>query len=132
MTALPLFLAAALAAAPAPAAAPTADADQAAPAPAVSPEVARAGAMLEITVEKLRAGAPNYAQMEPALAESVNKNAAAMKDSLAELGALKTLDYVGPRSDAHQFKVTFEKGATTWFIALAPDGRIRTLVFRAA
>jgi hypothetical protein len=33
---------------------------------------------------------------------------------------------------AHQFKVVFENGATVWFIGLAPDGKIQTLVFRGA
>jgi pyruvate/2-oxoglutarate dehydrogenase complex dihydrolipoamide acyltransferase (E2) component len=137
MTALPLILAAALASAspaapsaaqPVPAAAPA----EAAPAPAVSPEVARAGAMLEIAIEKLRAGAPDYNAMEPDLAAAVKSQIGAVKDQLAQLGAVTAIDYVGPKGNAQQFKVTFEKGATVWFIALSPAGKIQTLVFRPA
>jgi hypothetical protein len=96
----------------------------------VSPEVAKAGAMLEITIEKLRAGAPDYDAMEAPLATAVKKQAGAVKEKLDKLGPVASIDYVGPVQTAHQFKVVFENGTTVWFIALSPDGKIRTLVFR--
>lgn len=113
-----------LAAAPAYAQSPAPAQPAAAPAP-VAP--AKEQALLTRTMDAMVAGAPNYADMEPALADAVRAQAAAMAALWRQLGARQSIVYAGEQNGLHRFDTTYANGKLAWIIGLTPEGKIHTL-----
>ena len=102
------------------------------PTAAQSQDLQRAEARLRQSIADLRNGHPNLDQMEPMLRVAVEQQRARMEQSLAALGALRSVEYVGPQNGAHVFKVTFDQGVTVWMIGLSPNGKTALLYFQPA
>jgi hypothetical protein len=111
----------------APAAAP------AAPAEPPSVDAATAQRSLTQVIQEFRAGAPNYAAMDPRLAEAVKPQIDPIKAKLAELGAVKSMNLVtiGAKG-GYLYRVVFANGATDWIIHFGPDKKIDGLFFQPA
>jgi hypothetical protein len=114
------------------ASAPTSTSEQAAVPP--GPDAAQIAAhkqVLEKTIAGMKAGKTDYAAMTPELAAKVRASEAGVTKALLTMGRLQSLEYVGVVQGALKFRATFEQAATTWFIALGPDGKIAFLILRA-
>ncbi|CAN5326405.1 hypothetical protein BH10PSE2_BH10PSE2_07030 [soil metagenome] len=94
--------------------------------------VARAETALKTTISALQGGAPNYADMSPALADKVRPQAVNITPLIQGFGTLQSVVYVGQEEQAQLFLVIFEKQATQWIIAQGDDGKIVALLFRPA
>lgn len=111
-----------------------------APAPAEAPaatpsdpaKVAAAEAMLKTTIAAMQAGAPNYDDMTPDLAEQVRGQSAQVLPIFQQLGALQGATHVGTQDEAELFAVIFANAPTQWIIALNPEGKMVALLFRPA
>lgn len=124
----PALLAVALLAAPAAAVAQTSPA-----APAAAPaEPAKERAVLDKTLTALVAGQPNFADMETPLADAVKAQGPAMSGLFAQLGALKSLTYVGGQNGLHRWDGAYANGKLAWIIGLTPEGKIHTLAAQPA
>lgn len=121
-------LALALLAAPAAALAQT----PATPPAAVPAEPAKERAALDKTLAALAAGQPNLADMETPLADAVKAQTAAMSGLFGQLGALKSLTYVGGQNGLHRWDGTYANGKLAWIIGLTPEGKIHTLAAQPA
>lgn len=82
-------------------------------------------------IAELLAGKPDYSQMSTGLADATRQQLPQFKTQLANLGALKSVAFLGvERNGADTYDVTFEHGATEWRIIMAPDGKIDSVRFR--
>lgn len=94
---------------------------------AAAPTTAQAEATLKKTVTDMQAGTPDYANMDPKLAEAI-KAQPAMLEQIKALGEPKTFTRVGDGENPWQYDVAFTVGITlTWTISLAADGKIAGL-----
>lgn len=104
--------------------------------PAVAPsdpaKVAATEAMLKTTIAAMQAGAPNYDDMTPDLAEKVRGQSAQVLPIFQQLGVLQGVTHVGSQDEAELFAVIFANAPTQWIIALNPEGKIVALLFRPA
>ncbi len=87
-------------------------------------------APLRKIIAELQRGAPDAASMEPALRDAVQAGAPTIVGLLGRLGPLQQVEFVGSENGTDAYKVIFQNGATSWFIRLAPSGKIAGLVFR--
>lgn len=105
------------------------------PAPAVAPTVDQATAKntLNAFIADLRNGTPNYAAMDPKLAEALKPQVGQVQGALVQLGAVKSMTFVqlGPQG-GYLFRVAFENGATDWVIHFNADKKVDGLFFRPA
>jgi hypothetical protein len=85
---------------------------------------------VRVIISAFRSGRANYADMTPALAEGVAKQLPSLKTTLSGLGTVEEVRYLGHAKGPHQFRVDFQNGSGTWFIARGADGKLATLVFR--
>ncbi len=88
---------------------------------------------LRKVVADLQKGEPDYDRLSPPLAAVMRQRLDQTTKMMAVFGPLKSLKFtgVGP-GGADIYRVEFEKAATEWRIALAPDGKIAALTFRPA
>ena len=94
---------------------------------------AEAGAeetMLRATIAAMPAGAPNYDDMSPELAQAVRGQEPVVTPMIRGLGALEAIEHQGVVQGAQHYRVTFEHGTTNWFIALNESGQIASLFFQ--
>ena len=96
------------------------------------PAVRRAAETLNATIAALQAGTLDPAALSPTLAETVAGQSAAITPTLKALGAVTQIEHRGQVQGAERFRVSFESGATDWFIALDEAGIVTALVFREA
>ena len=81
-------------------------------------------------IGQLEQAAPDYAGLEPPLAQAVRQQVQAMAALLRSLGPLQRVEFIGRQNDADVYRVRFEHGTTTWTIAMSPSGKIAALFFR--
>lgn len=105
---------------------------QTAATPSDPTKVAATEAMLKTTVAAMQAGAPNYSDMTPDLAEKVRAQAANLLPVFQQLGALQTITYLGTEDGAELFAVVFANAPTQWIMALNDEGKIAVVLFRPA
>lgn len=79
-----------------------------------------------------QAGTIDYAVMSDDLAAQVRQQESAVTPIVQGFGALQEVRFVGSRSGADQYAVTFANGATEWVIGFNEDGKIAALLFRPA
>lgn len=93
----------------------------------VSPRTAAAGgeALLKRSIEALRAGTPNYAEMSPALAEATRAQLPGIEKVLSGMGDLKsvTLKWAAPDGE-DDYEVAFQNGTLDWTIVVDKDGKL--------
>ena len=128
----PILFAAFLAVVPAAAAAQGSRAGHGDHAAHAEAETSAEEAMLRTTIAAMQAGAPNYDDMGPQLAEAVRAGEASITPMIQGFGALQSIEHQGVVQGAQHYRVTFENAASDWFIALGDDGKIAGLVFRPA
>lgn len=87
---------------------------------------------LRATIAAMQAGAPNYDDMVPELAEAVRAQEPMVTPMIRGFGALQAIEHQGAVQGAQHYRVTFENAATEWFIALDEAGKIAGLFFRPA
>lgn len=86
---------------------------------------------LHKAIDALYAGAPDYADMVPALQEATRKQLPVIQPTLAKLGPAEGIEFKGVAdSGADKYVVTHQSGKQTqWVISLGPDGKIMGLGF---
>jgi hypothetical protein len=95
---------------------------------AAAPETSGANqALLKSVIEALQQGKPGFSQMEPTLEQTIRQQGVA---ALQQLGALKTITFLGEQSGNGIYKVEFQNGATLWAIRMSQNGKIAGLSFR--
>jgi hypothetical protein len=86
---------------------------------------------LRSELEALRAGSADYSQMEPMLADQVEKSREAIRAALRQVGAIQSVEYRGmqslPMGQAEAYRVKFERGEMMWLIAVSSAGKLQTL-----
>jgi hypothetical protein len=89
-------------------------------------------AALRRLIDGLIAGHPNYDEMSPVLAEATRRQLPKLQSSLAQLGAVQSVQFlgVGPQGE-DVFIVKHEHGAMHWQIALDAKGTISTALVRS-
>lgn len=117
--------------------APARNTAQLPPAPAAAArsdpaKAAAAEAMLKTTIAAIQAGAINYSDMTPDLADKVRAQAANVLGVFGQLGALESVTHSGTQDGAELFTVAFANAPLEWLIALNPEGKIVALLFRPA
>jgi hypothetical protein len=70
--------------------------------------------------------------MSPLLLDACEKQLPQMQARLTSLGSIKEAQFRGIEQfpnglEAEAYKVVFEKGALTWFVGAAPNGKLNTL-----
>jgi uncharacterized protein len=85
---------------------------------------------LRAIIAQLRAGNPDYATLEPQLAQAIRPQAAASRALLERLGSLERIEFIGTQNGADLYRGTFANGATIWAIKLSPAGKVAALFFR--
>jgi len=81
----------------------------------------------------LQQGHPNYEEMSPRLAASVNRQLPKIKALVDGLGELKSLTYKGTDSDGSDVYVAaFARGRLEWHIGPLVDGKVTYRHFRAS
>jgi hypothetical protein len=87
-----------------------------------------AEAMLRKFIEAMRAGTPIYDQMSAPLVTAVKQQAAASTARLAQVGAIKAIEFRGVAPNGlDNFHVQYENGSSEYIIGLMPDGKIGSL-----
>jgi predicted alpha/beta-hydrolase family hydrolase len=82
-------------------------------------------AALRRSIEEVRSGNPDYAQMTPELGAVVRQQLTQMQAIFKTWGAVKSLTFKGTGpAGADIYDVAFENGAAEFRIMLAPDGKI--------
>ena len=84
-------------------------------------------ALLQTVIEGLQLGKPDFTQMEPALQQAIRQQGMA---ALQQLGALKTITFLGEQNGNGIYEVEFQNGATLWALRLSANGKIAGLSFR--
>ena len=102
-----------------------------APAPAAAP-APQLEAKLRAVIADLQAGKPKLDEMEPPLAQAVEQQKAVIDGVFGQLGPVASVAYLGAQNGGEAYRVVFQHGATNWLIAMAPDGKIATLIFNNA
>ncbi|MCG2626174.1 alpha/beta fold hydrolase [Bradyrhizobium sp. WYCCWR 13023] len=87
-------------------------------------------APLRKIIADLQQGAPDTGSMEPELGSAVQAQAAAIAGLLQSLGRVQQLEFTGTENGTDVYKVTFERGAASWRILMAPTGKIAGLLFK--
>jgi len=68
---------------------------------------------------------PDYDQLTPDFGKAVRDNLAADGPSLAALGPIQSVRFLGPTAQGgDRFEVRYAKGVQTWVIGLAADGKV--------
>jgi Glyoxalase superfamily protein len=84
-------------------------------------------AALRRLVEGLASGQPNYVEMSSGLAEATRKQLPRLQRGLAELGPIKSVEFLGVGAQGQDvYSVWHQGGASHWHIALEADGTIST------
>jgi hypothetical protein len=87
--------------------------------------------LLRKHIEGMRVGKPIYEHMTPEVAEAVKPLEEAGKARLAQLGAIRSLEFRGiTPTGVDTYFVQYEKGASDYWIALNDEGKIGALVVR--
>jgi len=89
-------------------------------------------AWLRRHVESLQKGSPNYDEMSPGLAQSVREQFPHARDSIKQLGALKSITFLTVEPNGmNEYDVEFENGQAIWWIGpLTANGLASSLFFR--
>lgn len=106
------------------------------PAASVQPSTAdsqKAEAAFRTTWTALVAGEPDYSTMEAPLADAVKAQSASMKGLSAQIGAIKTMDYLGATpAGVQQFRVTFDRAVLNGGLRIDSVGKIDTMWLKPA
>lgn len=82
-------------------------------------------AALSRLLESVRAGKPNYEEMDAPLARAVRDQMPIMQPHLEKLGAVQSVQFQGVGNAGwDSYHVQHENGSWQWRIALSPDGKI--------
>lgn len=85
---------------------------------------------LTTAIEDLRSGSPNMTQYEPMLRVAIQQQKQKIDAYLSAMGKVTDVTFVGAQNGGDVFQVTFENGASAWWIQLAPNGKIAGLYFQ--
>ena len=85
-------------------------------------------ARLRGVIDEIRSGKPDYELMEPMVRISLRRQLQALTSRLQALGNLISISREGEQQHADVYEVKFENGVAAWMIAIAPNGRITTLI----
>ncbi|QOZ27105.1 glyoxalase superfamily protein [Bradyrhizobium sp. CCBAU 51753] len=78
-------------------------------------------------VEAVASGHPNYDEMTPALATATREQLPQLQPSLADLGAIRSIRFLGVGAQGEDvYSIGHENGASHWRIALDANGIIST------
>jgi bla regulator protein BlaR1 len=81
-------------------------------------------------IEGIASGKPNYAEMSPALADAARQQFPQMAASLAQLGAVQSIEFRGVGKQGFDvYEVRHEHGMSRWRIALDDHGIITGALF---
>jgi uncharacterized membrane protein len=82
-------------------------------------------------IYSLKSGHPNYEEMSPKLAASVNLQLPKIMSTMTELGDFQSLTYQGTGSDDSDIYIaTFARGRLEWHIGALVDGKVTSRYFR--
>jgi uncharacterized protein len=87
-------------------------------------------AVLREIIAQLRAGNPDYANLEPQLEQAVRQQMPNIRALLDQLGPLQRLDFIGTQSGLDLYRGVFANGATIWAIGMSPTRKIAALSLR--
>jgi pimeloyl-ACP methyl ester carboxylesterase len=87
-------------------------------------------AVLREIIAQLRAGNPDYANLEPQLEQAVRQQMPNIRALLDQLGPLQRLDFIGTQSGLDLYCGVFANGATIWAIGMSPARKIAALSLR--
>jgi uncharacterized protein len=87
-------------------------------------------AVLREIIAQLRAGNPDYANLEPQLEQAVRQQMPNIRALLDQLGPLQRLDFIGTQSGVDLYRGVFANGATIWAIGMSPARKIAALSLR--
>src|SRR6185312_6823892 len=96
----------------------------------IPPKTAEGETLLRKTIEALRAGAPNYEQMSPHVADEVRARLADLKETVGSLENVKSVAFL--RTDRHgvdRYQVAFQHGNTQWAIKEGNEGKLTVVDF---
>ena len=86
--------------------------------------------VLREIIAQLRAGNPDYANLEPQLEQAIRQQMPNIRALLDQLGPLQRLDFIGTQSGLDLYRGVFANGVTIWAIGLSPARKIAALSLR--
>ncbi|RTE90638.1 glyoxalase superfamily protein [Bradyrhizobium sp. LVM 105] len=83
-------------------------------------------AALRRLIESIASGQPNYGEMSADLAEATRKQLPRLQPGLAEMGPIKSIEFLGVGAQGQDVYSVWHQGgaASHWHIALGTDGKI--------
>jgi pimeloyl-ACP methyl ester carboxylesterase len=81
-------------------------------------------------IKQLREGNPDYAALEPQLAQVIRQQLPTVRALLDKLGPLQRVEFIGNQGGADLYRGIFTNGPTIWAIAMSPDRKIAGLSFQ--
>src|SRR5262249_61859222 len=76
--------------------------------------------VLREIIAQLRAGNPDYANLEPQLEQAIRQQMPNIRALLDQLGPLQRLEFIGTQNGLDLYRGVFANGAMTWAIGLSP------------
>jgi len=92
------------------------------------PATAESEATLRRVIGEIQQGRPDYARMNPKLAEAVRRQLPQQQKFLTGLGPPKSLTYLGGIARMDFYRAAFADGALLWGIAVGADGSVQSLL----
>jgi uncharacterized protein len=81
-------------------------------------------------IAQLRAGSPDYTNLEPQLEQAIREQLPAVRAMLDKLGPLQRVELIGSQRGVDLYRAVFATGATICAIALSPARKIAVLSLR--
>lgn len=72
-------------------------------------------------------GQPDYSAMTPEFADETRARLSQVREDLAPLGELRTIDFLRPLAGGDEFELTFANGRLQMAILLDPSGKIAAM-----
>jgi hypothetical protein len=97
------------------------------PAPGAAPmtaNAAKAEGVVRSSIEQLRAGKLDTSNMTDQMAQAINGQLPQVQAALNQLGAMKSITYLGEDQGADGFRVEFEKGPVIWLVHFDAAGKV--------
>jgi hypothetical protein len=97
------------------------------PPPGAAPMTAtatKAEAIVRSSIDQLRTGKLDTSGMTDQMAQAINGQLPAVQAALAQLGALKSITYLGEDGGADGFRVEFDKGPVIWLVHFDASGKV--------
>lgn len=102
-------------------------APQPTPAPGAAPMTAnatKAEGVIRSSIDQLRAGKLDTSGMTDQMAQAITGQLPQVQAALTQLGALKSITYLGEDQGADGFRVVFEKGPVIWLVHFDAAGKV--------